>query len=77
MLGGQPCSHRTSLPEAESVASRASAAGLSQSGVLRSDNHSSLHRGYWVAYSGVLDREGASGQARLGRQDSPERTRGS
>jgi hypothetical protein len=25
--------------------------------------HSSLHRGYWVAYTGVLDRSAANGRA--------------
>jgi hypothetical protein len=49
--------------DAEAVARRASAAGLPQAGVLLSDNHSSLHRGYWVAYTGVLERSVANGRA--------------
>lgn len=40
--------------EAESVAARAGSAGLGQVGVLFSSNYSSLHDGYWVAYTGVL-----------------------
>lgn len=45
--------------EAEAVANRASNAELGQLGVLFSSNHSSLRPGYWVAYSGVLDKSGA------------------
>lgn len=53
----------TSPAGAEATAGRASTAGLPQVGVLLSDNHSSLHRGYWVAYTGVLDRSEASQRA--------------
>jgi hypothetical protein len=45
-----------SRDEAQRVAARASSAGLPQAGVLFSSNYSSLHAGYWVAYTGVLDR---------------------
>ena len=38
-------------------------AGLPQAGVLLSHNHSSLHRGYWAAYTGVLERSVAQGRA--------------
>lgn len=46
--------------EAVAVADRASGAGLSSTGVLNSDNHSSLRAGYWVAYAGITDRAGAT-----------------
>lgn len=46
--------------EAVSSADRASRAGLPETGVLKSDNHPSLRPGYWVAFSGVTDREGAN-----------------
>lgn len=39
--------------EADSVAQRATAAGLTQVGVLRSADFSSLRPGWWVVYSGV------------------------
>jgi hypothetical protein len=39
--------------EADSVAQRATAAGLPQVGVLRSADFSSLRPGWWVVYSGV------------------------
>jgi len=45
-----------SRTEADQVAARASSAGLGQVGVLFSSDYSSLSAGYWVAYSGVLDR---------------------
>lgn len=45
--------------EAEAVADRAVAAGLPQAGVLNSTNYSTLNRGYWVAYTGVLERDEA------------------
>jgi hypothetical protein len=45
-----------SRAEAQGVAARASSAGLQQVGILFSSNYSSLHSGYWVAYTGVLDR---------------------
>lgn len=54
----------SSFAEADRVARRASAAGLAQAGVTNSDNHSSLNRGYWVAYSGVLGRAAAADRAR-------------
>lgn len=53
----------TSRVDAEATAGRASTAGLAQVGVLLSDNHSSLHRGYWVAYTGVLDPSQANQRA--------------
>lgn len=40
--------------DAESVQARASAAGLQETGVLLSTQHSSLRPGYWVAFSGAL-----------------------
>ncbi len=49
-----------SRDEAEQVAARASSAGLGQVGILFSSNYSSLHAGYWVTYTGVLDRAEAS-----------------
>ena len=41
--------------EADAAVQRATTAGLSQVGVLRSSDFSSLRPGYWVAYSGVYD----------------------
>lgn len=49
-----------SRSEAESVASRARGAGLGDVGVLYSGDHSSLRSGYWVAYTGVLSKSGAT-----------------
>jgi hypothetical protein len=57
-------------PEAEAIASQASTAGLAQAGTLLSDNHSSLHRGYWVAYSGVLT------QSEVGKRQADARAAG-
>jgi hypothetical protein len=45
--------------EAEAVATRAGSANLGQVGVLFSSNYSSLHDGYWVAYTGVLSQTDA------------------
>jgi serine/threonine protein kinase len=44
---------------AQQAASTASAAGVSETGVLMSTDHSSLRRGYWVAFSGVLTHDEA------------------
>lgn len=46
--------------EAETVAARARRVGLDEVGVLYSSDHSSLRPGYWVAYTGVLDKSSAS-----------------
>ena len=43
--------------EADSIAQRATAAGLPQVGVLDSSDFSSLRPGYWVTYSGVYAAE--------------------
>jgi serine/threonine protein kinase len=45
--------------DAEQAASSASAAGVSETGVLLSADHSSLRPGYWVAFSGVLTHDEA------------------
>lgn len=50
-----------SLPEsagraaAVAAAQKASQAGLTDTGVLNSSDYSSLHPGYWVVFSGILD----------------------
>ena len=42
-------------PAAVSEARKASAAGLTDVGVLDSSDYSSLHAGYWVVFSGVFN----------------------
>ena len=49
--------------EADSIAQRATAAGLPEVGVLDSSDFSSLRPGYWVTYSGVYDSEAEAGSA--------------
>ena len=49
--------------DAEQAASSASAAGVSETGVLLSADHRSLRPGYWVAFSGVLTHDEAGGRA--------------
>ena len=44
-----------------------SAAGLAQVGLLSSGSHSSLNRGYWVAYTGVLSQSEAATRAEQAR----------
>ena len=48
-----------SKQDAEGVQARASAAGLTDTGVLLSTQHGSLRPGYWVAFSGVLSHDDA------------------
>ena len=45
--------------EADQAASRASSGGLPETGVLLSDDHSSLKAGYWVSFTGVLTHDDA------------------
>lgn len=49
--------------EAENIAAQARQEGLAEVGLLYSSNHSSLMEGFWVAYTGVLDRAGADALA--------------
>jgi hypothetical protein len=49
----------TSQHEAQAAVQDASRAGLAETGVLLSNEHSSLRPGYWVAFSGVLNHEQA------------------
>lgn len=44
---------------AQQTATRAAAAGMPDTGILLSSEHSSLRAGYWVAYSGVLTHDQA------------------
>jgi hypothetical protein len=45
--------------EADQAASRASSGGLPETGVLLSDDHSSLKAGYWMSFTGVLTHDDA------------------
>ena len=49
--------------EADQAASRASSGGLPETGVLLSDDHSSLRPGYWVAFTGVLTHDDSVSRA--------------
>jgi hypothetical protein len=52
----------SSRAEAEQIASEAFESGLAQVGVLFSSHYSSLHDGYWVTYTGVLDDRAEAGE---------------
>lgn len=52
-----------SQSEAQSDANRAAAAGLADTRVLYSSDHSSLRAGWWVAFSGVLSHDDAVSRA--------------